>query len=365
MESKNFSEIIEENWDIGSIKEVTRCTNGVTNITYKIVCEKDGSETPYIVKCYEPRTKEEAVRYEHAYMEYIKPQGGDMISVPLHTKSGDTLIQHDYDGKLLFWDLATFLPGDVKYTWIFNYVNDLSITTTAAGLARFHGWGAGFKNSYEPATYIDRFWDLKNEIDHNLSDLIEAGKHRKFTDYVQTKLSYLWEMYDRSSAVLKDSMDDLPECMIHQDFNPGNLMYFDDGALAGIFDLDWMVVGKRLYDVVWCAQQMLSSWDEDHFGQIDPAQLEAYLRSYNEAAASSAYGALNELECSTFSAMMIAQELLICADFVDLVHEDREKNQFEYYLFFLKHIRMLEDVTEKYDKFNQIALETSKNVNNK
>lgn len=356
-----LKKLIEKTWDIGKVTEIHQFANGVTNLNFKVVCSKENRITRYALKRYEVRVEEHTIQYEHAFMKHIQPYSNRMTTVPVTTRGGDTYIRYYEEGYGYYLALFTYLEGEDTYTWLYNDVSDETMISCAQTLACFHVWGYDFDSGNElekqQLNVLNRFSDIRMELTEWLSVLEAEGNHPYFVGYYRKHKKFIVSQLEYLEYNLKRMKDYLPECTIHQDINPGNMKFDEKGSVCAILDLDWVVRGKRLYDVAWMAQQMLSRWDEDRLGQIPMDKLALYLRSYNETIQnlSCQLGSLTEEECDFLADMMAVTELTVMRDFVDLVMCDRNKQDILYYFYIMKYRNILTNTVKHSNLIRSIA----------
>jgi Ser/Thr protein kinase RdoA (MazF antagonist) len=359
LELNALESFVENTWDVGKVTGIRRFTNGVTNLQYKVTCQKEGAQTCFALKRYEGRVSRCTVEYEHALMHHLKKYSGGMTSVPIYTRAGNDYIRSEDEGRLFFWGLFTFLPGASTYTWLYTRIPDVSIRSCGEAGALFHTWGNDFLPDAELAcqqeNVLSRFSRIPEELARWIPELEKEHTHPYFVGYLKQYQSYFESEVKRLDALLREVAGDLPECTIHQDMNQGNFMFGENGKVSAVLDLDWAVHGKRLYDVAWMAQQMLSSWEEASLGEILADKLPMYLEAYNRTAEGSLPGPLTKTECEFLPEMMAITELIVIRDFVDLVYTNRGFSDILYYFYLWRYRRMLVDTAEKRDLIRKAA----------
>jgi Ser/Thr protein kinase RdoA (MazF antagonist) len=349
--------MVQKYWNVWQVFHVAYLSNGVTNLNFKVVCEVEGSPRTYALKRYEARTTPYMIKFEHAFMNHVQRKSNGMTTVPITNRCGMTYVRLADDDKEYYWALFSFLPGKDKYTWIFNDVSDTAVYSSGEALAKFHYWGYDFAPPQcgGKTTALERLNEMLDEMENRICELEKAERHRKFTTYFLQNKDFLYEQI----AICKEKYHVyetmLPECFIHQDINPGNMMFDENDAVCAIFDLDWVAKGKRLYDVAWMGHQMLASWKEEILGHIDFNKLAMYIQSYNKTSEVNAdvLGKLTEAEIEFYPYMTLITELTVVRDFVDLVYTNRDNNDIQYYFYLYRYICIIQNTLQNMDTMRE------------
>ena len=174
----------------------------------------------------------------------------------------------------------------------------------------------------------------------------------KVQDYVITNCSGVLNEVEKYLPVL-------PRTVIHADLHAGNLKFVDDEACA-IFDFDWSCQDVRAIDIAWPVRSMLTSWDCEDFGAINLIRLKKAIQIYNKKIeeAHCALGVLTKEERKVYPALLRYCALRLIWEVVKQLYENRDRNQFECYLFVYKGINILKFIDANQDKILEMIADT-------
>lgn len=96
-------------------------------------------------------------------------------------------------------------------------------------------------------------------------DLIPA-EHRRTVDSLAERFGEIWVAGKVAG----------PPVPLHNDFHTGNMVFTDDGELAGIWDFSCVEVGEPTYDLRYldAASNDLLDRVADHYGQLTGRQID-------------------------------------------------------------------------------------------
>ncbi len=196
----------------------------------------------YFLRRRGPRTSApEALAFDHGLRRHLLASGVP-TAAPLTAASGETWVARDGSA----YELYPFVEGRAFRG------GEAELAETARALARFHQAAAGCpaRGRFSPVSV--QFAIAAPEVGgtERVDDpaLIAAA----FGRIAEADPTFA-PARDAAAAVVR-SYDEtryrsLPQWLIHGDYHPGNLLYTDDGRMAGIFDLDWACEQTRCRDL--------------------------------------------------------------------------------------------------------------------
>ncbi len=224
-------------YTIGEIREV-HVAGGTAGKCWRVAA----ASGDYFLRCRGTRTgSPEAIRFDHALRSHLLA-GGVPTAEPLLTASGETWVVADGRAFELY-PLVAGRPFRLTQTELLD---------TARALARFHLVAARFPGR---GTY--------NPIPTQFANAVPGLRGSDRMDDPVTMLAACEQLAREEPALagvverarrLAQTYDDgvyraLPRWLIHGDYHPGNLLYTDEGVVAGIFDFDWACEHTRSRDL--------------------------------------------------------------------------------------------------------------------
>jgi homoserine kinase type II len=350
-----IKEVVEENYDLGQVREVYEIFGGYVNRSFGVVCEKDGRTEEYFVRKYKAKFNSEAnpgdILYEHNLINYCLENGLREAARVHQSKNGTTmvsLVDQDENGKDLkrYFAVYDYLPGEDRYTWVQNENTPAEFRNLGALLARFHNFGVGF----DPG----KLAKAEPKIQHLLPAFVAlftrlAGRDvpgSAFHSYFNSRLP------DILANVKKNQIPDaafqkMPETPIHSDLHAGNVKWQGDNC-TGIFDFDWSKIDVRLFDISFALVYCCSSWRPENDGILRLGDCRSFLLGYNSQLKElNRLEPLNDTEKEHFPAMMGAavQYLINWCTALYFYEDPAMVNDYEA-LYYLLHITRLMDWTE-------------------
>ena len=350
-----IKEVVEENYDLGLVREVYEIFGGYVNRSFGVVCEKDGRTEDYFVRKYKAKFNNEAnpgdILYEHNLINYCLKNGLREAARVHESRNGTTmvsLVDQDENGKDLkrYFAVYDYLPGEDRYTWVHNENTPAEFENLGALLARFHNFGVGF----DPG----KLAKAEPRIQHLLPTFIElftrlAGREvsgSAFHSYFNSRLP------DILANIKKNQIPDaafakMPETPIHSDLHAGNVKWQGDNC-TGIFDFDWSKIDVRLFDIAFALVYCCSSWRPENDGILRLDDCRYFLTGYNsQLKRLNRLEPLNDTEKEHFPSMLGAavQYLINWCTALYFYEDPAQVNDYEA-LYYLLHITRLMDWTE-------------------
>ncbi|MBR4675587.1 MAG: phosphotransferase [Victivallales bacterium] len=202
----------------------------------------------YLLRRRGRRTSEPSlVQRDHAFRRFLVA-GGIPTSCALPGRGGDCY----FIANGFAYELHPFVEGRFMQADSADELRNL-----ASCLARFHKVAAGFRNQCSPLEFnqfgaalpdyakrssrIDdpegMFWALKGFYDSLDSD----GRE---------KVAFVLSLAEKLAAEYgSDIYAQVDDGFIHGDLNLTNILFAEDGSVAGLFDFDWAMPGARIRDV--------------------------------------------------------------------------------------------------------------------
>lgn len=221
------------------------------------------------------------VRFTHFVQARLRDAGFPIAKLVRERGSHQTIVRtgdHVYE-------LFEFVPGQT-YGRTVNETRDAGIT-----LGRFHA----ATTDLNVPTSLPR-----PRGDYHDTPIVRTGlcaigstlkSHDSFTGddaEMATLVQFLLEAYDDDAeAVNAIDLGQWPECIVHSDWHPGNLLFWE-GAVAAVIDYDSVRFSRRIIDVANGALQFSitaggdpASWPE----HLDEERLAAFLAGYETISA--------------------------------------------------------------------------------
>ncbi len=347
-----IKEVVEQNYDLGEVKEVYEIFGGYVNRSFGVICEKDGKRNDYFVRKYKAKFNSEAnpddILYEHNLINYCLEHGLKEAAKVYVSKNGTTmvsLVDQDETGKDLkrYFAVYDYLEGEDRYTWINNENSPDEFRNLGALQARFHNFGREFnpgklakaepKIQYLLPTFVNLFTRLASK------DLPDSMFHAFFN----SKLSAIVENI-KKNQIPDEAFKQMPEAPIHSDLHAGNVKWQGDNC-TGIFDFDWSKIEVRLFDICFCLVYCCSSWRPEQDGVIRVADCGYFLEGYNNQLKKlTGLEPLNAVEKEHFPTMMAAacQYLINWCTALYFYEDPTIVNDYEA-LYYLLHITRVMD----------------------
>ncbi len=217
-------------YDLGPAAHIEQL-NGTRNTNYVVHA---GSTTLFVRRRHEKYSDPEWVAYDHAALLHLDSRGAPVLA-PLKRPDGGTCFCY---GGCCF-EIFPFLESRC-----YRPENATQLTSAAAGIARFHQAGAGFRQQYEK-TASPRAETCPQRLLAVIERLAAAQPALGST------LSFLQkQLYLAAERFSAECYADLPRTLNHGDLHPGNAL-FSDTRLLALVDVDWMGRRPALYDLAY------------------------------------------------------------------------------------------------------------------
>ena len=231
-------------YDLGAVYRVTQ-TGGTAGKTWKV----STSRGDYFLRLRGVRTSSEArLQFDHGLREHLVAHGVPTATA-IHTVRGERWLCRE--GRV--YELYPFVLGRP-----FCPYHPHEVVNAARALARYHQVAARYvppSTDPEPIaqyTTLGFSKEVSDRMDdpHLLAVQLRAIRQkvtqlddRRVVDWAVTRVEKLQETY------AGDAYEGLSGWVIHGDYTPANLLFSEEGEVAGIFDLDWALPGARCRDV--------------------------------------------------------------------------------------------------------------------
>ncbi len=245
----DFKSIIAS-YDIGAFISSEGIAEGIENTNYKLAT----SEGNFIFTIYEKRVKKEDLPFFINLQKKLN-QSSFPCPMPIASKNGNLI--NSFNDKN--FTIVTFLNGK----WPKSIGNN-EVAEAGKVLGMLHNTSAKFNknelfraNSMSTDFWVDTYSKIKTKAESHFKDLGEIAK--------------------KGFKLVNDWPLDLPSGIIHADFFPDNVLFFDN-KVSGVIDFYMACNDMFAYDLAIT----LNSWcfEKDHSFNITKAKL--LLKSYNE-----------------------------------------------------------------------------------
>jgi Ser/Thr protein kinase RdoA (MazF antagonist) len=233
-----------DEYDLGIIHSIAEA-GGTAGKTWKVTA----SSGDYFLRLRGIRTSTEArLSFDHGLREHLIVRG-ILTAAAIKAKTGDRWIH--LSGRV--YELYPFIVGR-----LFCPDNEFEIANAAKALAEFHKAAANYRPASVQKEVIAQYATLgfSREASHRMDDpklqlsnmlevrkLVISDNDRSLVDRCITRVKQLMQVYAGSQY------DSLTGWIIHGDYTPANLLFSQNGEVAGIFDFDWAFPGARCRDV--------------------------------------------------------------------------------------------------------------------
>jgi homoserine kinase type II len=305
--------LFDEDYDLGSLKDIFEVFGGYTNRSFGVTVVKDGVEKEYFVRKYKVEVTDTDVLMEHGLIEYAIKNGFKEAATVFKTKDGRSYVKCDElkagQAVTRVFAVYRYLAGTDKYTWIANESTPQEFWNLGALLARFHSSSFGFnpdksQRKTEPKINV-LVPDFKRMFSERAAMPIETHFHSYFSQALKEILRHIDEQ-----KISPEEYEALVQCPIHGDYHAGNVK-FDGEQTVGLYDFDWSKVDIRLFDlslgIVYCC----SSWKMDSDGQLRINDCLNFLKGYQSVLGSTALPSFTKAERQVFVRMLSSAYLYL------------------------------------------------------
>ena len=342
--SNEIREVIEGNYSLGKVIEITEIFGGYTSRAFKVVLEKGGERKNWFFRKYMKPKPESEVLFEHNLLLHARKNGFPMGAVPIAANDGKTCVSLTQNESGLprqyYFAVYEFLTGEEPYDWINNDMPRESYLGVARIVAAFHSSVCDFdpegRNGAEPPI-LEFIKALPEKFRFYYDGYGKAGVKNCFTDYLRSQLDYLSSVanqLDFDASVVKK----LPIIPIQCDVHPGNFKFTGDEC-TGIFDFEAAKMDIRLFELALGVFNCFSSWTAESDGAIRLDNAEEFLRAYNAKLKDqkSELPPLCETEKQYFCEALQLSNMYMVQWCARVYYTDMSQNHFEY-LYYLNHM---------------------------
>lgn len=300
-----IKELIEENYDLGTVVEVFKMYGGEINLSYGFVVEKDGTKEQYFLRKYNRFAGENRIRFEHDFLTFLREQGMDEVAAIIKTQDGETFVKNDEMDKSYFYAVYSFLEGKDLYRWWDDFVPVDGCYKIGKECARFH---------YNSAKYdTSRFASEEPGVYYVIKDFIPkfreyaAGDysgiyHDTFTGNIDEIVQWIEDIH---KELTPEEVEALPKVTVNGDLHQGNMKYDEDHNVVGLFDFDWVKTDTRLFEVAGVVHYLVLSWQANDDGEINWEKVDAFMKGYQETLRElGGFPPMNEAEAKAFPYFM-------------------------------------------------------------
>ena len=353
--SKQITEVIDEDYDLGRVTRVEQILGGFVNLSFAVWTEDAAGAHRFFVRKYNQAIREHEVRFEHALVNHVVERGLHIAAKVHAGRAGVTLAAREETahGERVkrFFAVYDCLEGEDRYSWVNNRLTDKEYAGAARVLAQFHHCGSDF----DPGN-LRREQPPIMELLPTLAPAFEAFARQAagtaFDEYFLAKLPQIREVIARGGAIAAE-LAGLPFIPVHCDYHAGNLKYAGEADIVGLFDFDWSKLDYRVFDLGLALSYFCDSWEGADAGELRLGKVELFLAAYQEESARwGDPGPLAARELALLPRMIANGNLFVLNwDLADY-YGDREPNV-EEYLVYLKHNAMVLEFIEGH--FDQLT----------
>lgn len=351
---EQIREVVETDYDIGTLEEVYQIFGGAINLSYGIYVRKDGERHTWFFRKYMRHKDMNELMMEHTLLLYAKEQGFDKSATPIAAKSGLTYTERDEenpDGTVEKWYYAVYnyIPGFQTYDWINNDLSETAYRDCAKIYADFHN----AVRDFDPKTYsraennINVLMDeFPRDFQRYIQSYKENGYVNSFSDNFERSQPYIAKMCEKAKIPAQDFAQ-LPVIPCQCDPHPMNFKYNADGTASGMFDFDWAKMEVRLFEIGFASSYFMSPWDHEATGDTRDGNIKVeglidFVTTYNNRLKElGGLTPLTDLEKKYYfeSVIMGVQYLIRWAS--EACFKDTTLNPYEYLLYMQHEIRTL------------------------
>lgn len=343
-------EIVEELYDIGSVKEVYEIYGGYVNRNFGLVVQKSGKTENYFLRKYKKGIGEDEIRFEHSMINHLIANGFTIGAGVIVNKEGTTYVKPSNSRNM--FAVYEFLKGEDKYTWDNPVLNDEEYINSAEALAIFHNASKDF-DPKGLERHEAKILDFVLTLPATFKKYAKEERNTKFHKYFSEKIDNIIEVIKKNS-IDEEDVKKMPFNALHCDFHPGNLKY-ENNKVVGIFDFDWSKIDLRLFEISLSLLYFCSCWDPDCDGDLRLDKCAIFLKSYQDTLKKlDGLKPLNDIEFKNLPKMLaLANIYLINWEATDY-YGNMDLNDYEY-LAYLKHnIRLMQWIEEHKDEIEKV-----------
>jgi homoserine kinase type II len=247
--SQNDLEELLSNYEIGKPLSYTAIEAGIQNSNYFI----DTDKARYVLTIYENRINLDDLPFFLNLTEHLATHGVP-CPLPIANKTGEKI--STIQGK------PCAIISFVKGTEVKN-INISHVSELGKNLAKMHLAGQDFPMQRVNEMGMDHWQDMLNNV-KNRADEIENGISAEISEQLE--------------LLQKNWPKNLAKGIIHGDVFPDNVLFADNGSIAGIIDFYFACTDILIYDLAVC----LNSWCFDDNKIFNQEKANMLISSYNK-----------------------------------------------------------------------------------
>lgn len=344
-------EVVEADYDIGTVEAVFEMFGGFTNKSYGIYARKDGELHTWFFRKYMRNKQYTELMMEHTLLLHIRKNGFDKGAAPIYAKNGTTYAERtekneNGEDELWYFAVYDFIPGLAKYDWERNKLPKVSYRDCAKIYAEFHNAGRDFDpQSYSRAenNINNLMEEFPNDFRGYLDSLKAADFETRYCSYFEDCLGYIKKMCDKA-IIPQEDFDQLPVVPNQCDPHPANFKFNEDGTSSGIFDFDWAKMDIRLFEVGFSSYYFFEEWSlsektTTRDGEVRMDEVFDFVSAYNDRLKElGGLTPLTELEKKYFyESLIMGVQYLIRWDSELCFKDPSSCNGFEF-LYYMQHL---------------------------
>ncbi len=339
-----IKEIIEDNYDLGTVEEIYEIFGGYINRSFGVYTLKDGQRHTWFFRKYMRNKDLNELMMEHKLLIYAKSHGFTKGAAPIPGRDGNTYYtaeQKMEDGSFETWYFAVyeFIHGSATYDWINNNLSPKSYESVAVLLAELHN----SVHDFDPETYARAegncnvlMSEFPDDFRNYLSAYEENGYDNCFTQFFEEQQDYIKQMC-RKATIPANDFKQLPTCPLQCDFHPANVKYDEEGIVTGIFDFDWAKMDIRIFELGLGMSYFFSSWDFTNDGEIKLNDMINFMTAYNNRLTQlNGFTTFTDLEKKRFFEALLMGTLYLVRWASEAYYKDMTLNPYEY-LYYMQH----------------------------
>lgn len=247
--SQNDLEILLSGYSIGSLKSFTAITAGIQNSNYFI----DTDKARYVLTIYESSVNAADIPFFLNLTEHFA-KNGIPCPMPIRNNGGNNI--STIHGKPCA--IVSFIKGSELKEF-----SEKNLEELGSNVARMHIAGTNFPLKRANEIGIAG-WRKKFEAVKDRADEISPGLKEELQE-AREFVNLRWP-------------ENLPSGVIHGDIFPDNVLFAEDGTIAGIIDFYFACNDMFMYDLAIC----INAWCFDNNRDFNAEKAKILLSAYNK-----------------------------------------------------------------------------------
>ncbi len=256
---------LSELFPIGAIRSISYAHGGLLCNNFFV----DAAAGRYFLKQYRKQTSSWV--YEIKFAEEFFADNGIPVILPLKDAHGRAAFWHEDN----WYSIFPFVEGIQKDS---DALSASEVQSMGEMLANIHRAGIHFSGRDMP---VLKLWDRGRfilEYVDVMRQVHAVAVPDEMDILVRTTLEQKYAFVMKNNKRPEDF--DLPRhCLLHGDFQHGNVFFDAEGNVAAVFDLEKTCVGPRSFELV--RAMMITNFDTG-FGQENTERARIFLRAYRE-----------------------------------------------------------------------------------